>query len=119
MKVKLTKEEFIKRSMNGEVFELDDFFYFYDSSKKNPFRVEDIGIDGSWGDFNGINEFTVVEPEPKTKIVKEWLYKDVLNIWHISSNLFTDEKQKNISRCLNINQLVENLKYQMNNYGYL
>lgn len=94
MKVKLTKEEFIKRSMKGEVFELYDCRYFYDSNKINPFRIDDVGLGGCWDNFNGINKFTVVEPKKKTKIVKEWLYKDVLNIWHISGNLFTDEEAK-------------------------
>ena len=42
MKVKLTKEEFIKRSMNGDVFELDGFKYFYDNSKNIPMIAKTI-----------------------------------------------------------------------------
>ena len=94
MKVKLTKEEFIKRSMNGEVFELNGCKYFYNENEKNPFRFEELGMDESWGDFNGENEFTVVEPKPKTKIVKEWMYLDALNIWYIANILITDEEAK-------------------------
>jgi hypothetical protein len=94
MKVKLTKEEFIKRSMKGEVFELYNCKFFYDKDKTNPFRIEGDDLNGCWSYLDGINEFTVVEPELKTKIVKEWLYKDVLNIWHISGNLLTDEEAK-------------------------
>ena len=96
MKVKLTKEEFIKRSMNGEVFGLDGFLYFYDENEKNPFRFEELGMNESWGDFNGENEFTVVEPEPKTKIVKEWMYKRTVGKcqWHTVDRLMTVEEAK-------------------------
>ena len=94
MKVKLTKEEFIKRSMAGEVFEFDSYKYFFFFFEKNPFRFEELGMDESWGDLNAENEFTVIEPKQKTKIVKEWMFLDVLNIWHTSGNLFTDEEAK-------------------------
>ena len=94
MKVKLTKEEFIKRSMNGEVFIFSGYKYSYDESKNNPFRIEDVGLNGGWEAFNGINEFTVIEPKPKTKIVKEWMFLDVLNIWCIANILITDEEAK-------------------------
>lgn len=100
MKVKLTKEEFIKRSIKGEVFEFDGYKFFYDKDKTNPFRMEEQDLNGCWDYFNGETEFIVVEPEPKTKIVKEWLYKDVLNIWHISVNLFTDEEAKKYFKML-------------------
>ena len=92
MKVKLTKEEFIRRSMNGEVFELDGFFYSYDSSERNPFRIDDMVLDGYWDDFNGINEFTVVEPKQKTKIVKEWMYSEKNKYWCISNMLMTNKE---------------------------
>ena len=94
MKVKLTKKEFMKRSMNGEVFELDGYKYFYDENEKNPFRFEELGMNESWGDFNGENEFTVAKPKTKTKIVKEWMFLDVLNIWCIANILITDEEAK-------------------------
>ena len=96
MKVKLTKEEFIRRSMNGEVFELDGFFYSYDSSERNPFRIDDMVLDGYWDDFNGINEFTVVEPKSKTKIVKEWIYNipEDKNQWLTIDKLMTDNEAK-------------------------
>ena len=98
MKVKLTKEEFIKRSMNGEIFKHDGYCYFYDKEENIPFRCDDSYLHGYWGYFDGINEFTVVEPNKKTKIVKEWMHLDVLKIWHISGNLFTDEEAKEYFR---------------------
>ena len=98
MKVKLTKEEFIKRITNGEVLVLDGYKYFYDEKEKNPFRIQEvgmngdkyfydekeissfiideIGIDESWGDTDGLNEFTAIESKQKTKIVEEWMYVD-------------------------------------------
>ena len=94
MKVKLTKEEFIKRSMNGEVFELDGYKFFYDNNEKNPFRLEDEDLEDNWSQFNGINEFTVVEPKAKTKIVKEWICRTAINQWHVSDHLFTDDEAK-------------------------
>ena len=94
MKVKLTKEEFIKRSMHGEMFEFDGYKFFYDSSKIIPFRVDDHDLRGLWCYFDGENEFTVIEPKPKTKIVKEWMFLDVLNIWCIANILITDEEAK-------------------------
>ena len=94
MKVKLTKEEFIKRSMNGEVFELYDCKYFYDEKEINPFRIQEAGITESWGDFDGVNEFKVIEPKPKTKIVKEWMYKNMDDDtrWAINSTLRPDKE---------------------------
>ena len=96
MKVKLTKEEFIKRSMNGEVFELDGYEYFYDKDKINPFRIDECDLKGWWSYFNGKNEFTVVEPKTKTKIVKEWMYNSTGGIsqWYIVDKLMTDNEAK-------------------------
>ena len=94
MKVKLTKEEFIKRSMRGEVFELNGYKYFYDEKEINPFRIERMGMNGSWGDFDGVNEFTVVEPKSKTKIMKEWMYSSnvIKNQWCLVSRLMTADE---------------------------
>ena len=64
---KLTKEEFIKRSMTGDVFELNGEKYYYDSNENNPFRANDMSLNGYWYYFDGINEFTLVEPEPETE----------------------------------------------------
>ena len=102
MKVKLTKEEFIKRSMNGEVFELDGYKFFYNKDKTNPFRMEEQDLKGCWSYFNGETEFTVVEPEPKTKIVKEWMHKSTVgkNQWFIIDKLMTDKEAKEHFRVL-------------------
>lgn len=119
MKVKLTKEEFIKRSMKGEVFELDGYKYFYDNSKNIPFRIGDVGLYGGWVAFNGINEFTVVEPKEKTKLVKEWIYLDSLGVWHLSDNLLTDKKAKEHFGGLRYKPTGREFEVLKNNYGYL
>ena len=96
MKVKLTKEEFIKRSMSGEVFKLNDCKYFYDAELDIPFRCDNSYLHGDWRYFNGINEFTVVEPKSKTKIVKEWIYNipEDKNQWLTIDKLMTDNEAK-------------------------
>ena len=121
MKVKLTKEEFIKRSMDGEVFEFDSYKYFYDENEKNPFRFEELCMNESWGDFNGKNEFTVVEPKnkTKTKIVKEWMYLDSLGVWHLLDSLLTDKKAKKYFGELRYKPTGREFEVLKNNYGYL
>ena len=96
MKVKLTKEEFIKRSMNGEVFELYDCKYFYDKDESNPFRLDGVDLINNWSQFDGVNKFKVVKPKAKTKIVKEWMHKSAVgdNLWFIIDKLMTDEEAK-------------------------
>ena len=80
MKVKLTKEEFIKRSMKGEVFKHDGDIFYYDAKHINPFRWGDEDLKGLWVYFDGEREFTIVEPKPKTKIIKEFLYLNNTNM---------------------------------------
>ena len=92
MTVKLTKEEFIKRSMLGDRFIFNRFEYYFDTTEMNPFRVGRTELNYNWRFFNGRNEFTVVEPEPKTKIVKEWMCKDDYGDWCIISRLMTKEE---------------------------
>lgn len=92
-KVKLTKEEFIKRAMNGERFRWNGGEFFYDNSKHNPFRLDDDALKGCWDYLNGENEFEVVQPKPKTKIVKEWMISsNNNNYWSIVDTLLTDEE---------------------------
>lgn len=93
-KVKLTNEEFIKRAMNGERFRWNGGEFFYDNSKLNPFRLDDDGLKGYWNYLNGENEFEVVQPKPKTKIVKEWMISSNKNnnYWSIVDTLLTDEE---------------------------
>lgn len=60
---KLTKEEFIKRSMAGDRFKFDKSIYCYDKNEIVPFRVDGTALHTGWYKFDGINEFTLVEPE--------------------------------------------------------
>ena len=93
MKTTLTKSEFIRRAMNGEVFELDGNKYFYDESRNSPFRYDESPIKYAWDKFNGINEFTVVEPEPETVTVYEWIAGHPMReSYFISDMLFTEEE---------------------------
>lgn len=99
-KVKLTKEEFIKRSMNGERFLYNGDIYHYDDSRNYPFRSENLehsansaDIIGCWNLFNGENEFEIVKEQPKTKIVKEFFYKDSTGEYYLGG-LKTEERIK-------------------------
>lgn len=73
---KLTKEEFIIRSMAGDMFEFNGLIYICDTSLKgDPFvcisnKVELSSLNyhkigALWSNLDGINEFTLVEPEPR------------------------------------------------------
>ena len=63
MKIKLTKEEFIKRSMAGDVFEYIGCRYFYDATKIIPFRFDEEDLLGNWDRFDGKIEFNLVIPK--------------------------------------------------------
>ena len=99
-KVKLTKKEFIERAMNGEIFAGKEFKYFYDETKDSPFRITNLksniesSIYSNWIIFNGENEFEIIPPQPKTKIVKEWKYRDKNGRIFIHSELLTEEEAK-------------------------
>ena len=93
-KVKLTKEEFIKRAMNGERFRFKDCEYFYDNTKQNPFRLDDYELKVCWDDLNGENEFEVIPQKPKTKIVKEYIYKTDNDYWKVCDRLMSESEAK-------------------------
>lgn len=69
----LIKEEFITRSMAGEVFILEGCRYFYAPSKENPFRVDYAAIGSSWCYMDGITLFEVEEPKPI--IERRWKWR--------------------------------------------
>ena len=76
----LTKEEFITRSMKGEVFlDSNRDKYFYDENEDNPFRFNKSAISSAWDSFNitrfgSSNElFTLEEPEPVYEDRYIWL----------------------------------------------
>ena len=77
-KFTLTKEEFIKRSMKGEVFIRDDVKYFYDSSYAVPFRVSRKKDNSNlaycdWYAFNETNLFTL--EQPTSIIERRWKWR--------------------------------------------
>lgn len=60
-----TKEEFIKSVIQGDVWELDNYKYYYDSSsKETPFRLDNTALAGGFWRNVTTEEFTLVEPEP-------------------------------------------------------
>lgn len=87
---KLTKEEFITRSMAGDVFEFKGNTFYYDNNEKsNPFRLCQQALSSDWDKFNGINEFTLVEPEPEMESWAEFrVWNCNNNNWYKSSGLY-------------------------------
>lgn len=86
----LTKEEFITRSMAGEVF-LDKNLsrFYYDNSKKQPFRLNDVPLTAAWSIFNGQELLTVEKPKPR--IERRWKWrKDKLNCTEESYYYYSD-----------------------------
>lgn len=95
-KFTLTKEEFIARSMSGEVF-IDDYNnrYFYDSAKPNPFRKGTGYLHDSWNVFDSNYEFTIEQPKPK--IERRWKYRrDRDGFTQETDCYYTDEKAKSV-----------------------
>jgi len=88
---KLTKEEFIRRSMDGDKFEFNGSLYHYDQTKSVPFKIDNITLGYGWDTFNGINEFTLVEPKPKTE--KQWLWRNLDNsgTWVVSQGFYSEK----------------------------
>ena len=72
----LTKEEFIERSMKGEVFihEVTGNKFFYDKSKDNPFRFKNNQLLTAWGLFDKNDELFRSEKQKVT--IEKWLCKN-------------------------------------------
>lgn len=86
---KLDKETFIKRSMAGDVFDFDNQKYYYANTDNNPFRVNTFGIKDEWYNFNGINEFTLVEPEPEMESWAEFrVWNSTTETWYKAPSMF-------------------------------
>ena len=70
----LTKEEFITRSMAGEVFisTHSNSRFYYDNRYTMPFRVNNADLDNSWNYMDGKYLFTLEQPKPK--IERRWKY---------------------------------------------
>ena len=99
-KLKLTNKEFIERSMNGESFVWNKFKYFYDETKDSPFRITNLesnkesSLYSAWVVFDGKNEFEVIQPKLKTKIVKEYIYKRDNDSWKVCDILMSELEAK-------------------------
>ena len=96
-KFTLTKEEFIKRSMNGEVF-IHDLYnnkYFYDDKYTNPFRFNKEALNIHWDDLNGKDLFIVENPKPIKERRWKW-QKDKKDISYISEYI-TDKFAKDVN----------------------
>ena len=65
MTVRLTKEEFIRRSMRGEVFAYETNKFHYDKTKYNPFRMDDNEMGDTWNIINTCTEFIVLPKEER------------------------------------------------------
>lgn len=72
-KFTLSKEEFIHRSMKGEVFICADCRYFYDRNEREPFRVWVEPLKALWCNFDGTVLFTLEEPKPTIERRWRWL----------------------------------------------
>ncbi|MDQ1264560.1 MAG: hypothetical protein QG559_1561 [Campylobacterota bacterium] len=68
----LTNEEFITRSMAGEVFILNGDKFYYDITKYNPFRCNTCALDILWQTFNGKTIFEIEEPKPTMERRWKW-----------------------------------------------
>ncbi len=86
MKFVLTKETFIKKSMNGDVFRYAGDKYFYDDTKIPPFRVNEDALRGYWNNFNGKNLFTL----EKWNIERRWKWQR--NTSEYISDKYAEEK---------------------------
>ena len=87
----LTKEEFITRSMAGEVFMHSNNKMFYDSSENNPFRYEMGPLNGNWDRLDGRTEQFTLE-QPKLKIERRWKYRrDADGVTEESLSYYSDK----------------------------
>ena len=97
-KFTLTKKEFIKRSMKGEVFINSIHKYFYDDTFENPFRISDSGMDVSWEMFDSKTLFTLKEPKKEPKeLLWYWSLQDQEGDWSISNYMFTESDVKDMT----------------------
>lgn len=86
----LTKEEFITRTMAGDVFIHESNKLFYDSAMTNPFRYGKNPLHYNWDLFDSNNLFTLEQPKPK--IERRWKYRrDTDGITEESLSYYSDE----------------------------
>ena len=91
----LTKEEFIERSMNGDVFiDKNGNKYYYDYSLPTPFRFNNDRLD-SWWLLNGTNIFTLEKPKPTYEDRYIWLkhYDGVTGCSDYISDIYAEEEK--------------------------
>jgi len=87
MTVRLTKEDFIRRSMRGEVFAYETNKFHYDKTKYNPFRMDDNEMGDIWRMVNGYTEFILL---PKKERRYRYKTEDV-GITQITPSYMSDE----------------------------
>ena len=75
----LTKEEFIERSMKGEVFihEVTGNKFFYDKSKDIPFRLNNDHLLTAWELFDKNDELFRSEKQKVT--IEKWLMQSTID----------------------------------------
>ena len=96
----LTKEEFITRSMAGEVFLHGNNKLFYDNSEDNPLRYEMDSLNGNWSLLDGKTKYFTLE-QPKPKIERRWKYRiDKIGYTEETDCYYTDEKAKSVLNSL-------------------
>jgi len=90
---KLTKGEFIKRSMAGDKFIYDNNIYYYNNDEKLPFRFDGTSLHEAWQFINGSNEFTLVKPKPKTEKQYLWRYNN-LGDWKNTATYYSEKDSR-------------------------
>lgn len=90
----LTKEEFITRSMAGEVFVYNNNKFFYNTSFTNPFRINGTGMEGSWDIFNDKTKLFTLD-QSKPRIERRWKYRiDLTGVKNETVGYYSDEKAR-------------------------
>ena len=87
MGIRLTKEDFIRRSMRGDVFAYGTSKFYYDKTKYNPFIMDYNEMGDTWRMFDGYTEFTLL-----TRKERIYRYKtEDVGITQITPSYMSDE----------------------------
>ena len=90
----LTKEEFITRSMAGEVFisTHSNKRFYYDNKYTIPFRLNNEDLDNNWNYMDGRHTFILEQPKPKIERRWKWRkdnkhYTEETDCYHSDANV--------------------------------